>query len=142
VNAHSERLCGLDSRDHVLVAGHQDRVGDRPMPGKCFHIRTDLGVDALLLTARVQVAQPQLDPRHLSDHALVDGRHPVARGVVPVDPQQLASDLVFRMPGQCLDQLVRVDPVLAAGRGAEEQLACGRVDIADVDHDRVAGEQR
>ena len=109
----AERLRRLDGRDHVLVAGHQHRVGDRPVPGQRLHVGPDLGVHPLLLAARVQVAQAQLHQRHLGDDPLVERRHPVAGGVVPVDPQQLASDLLVGMLDQRLDELVGIDSVLA-----------------------------
>jgi hypothetical protein len=142
VDPDAERLRGLDRGNHVLVAGHEDRVGDRAVPGQRLHVGADLGVHALLLAARVQVAQAQLHPRHLRDDPLVDGGHPVPRRVVPVDPQQLAAHHVVRVPGERLDQLVRVDLVLPARGRAEQQLAGGGVDVPDIDHDGVAGEQR
>ena len=132
----------FDGGDHVLVPGHQDRVGDRPVPGQRLHVGTDLGVYAFLLAAGVQVAEPQLDQRHLGDDPLIEGRHPVPGRVVPVDPQQLAPDLIIGLLDQRLDQLVRVDPVLAPGRGTEQQLAGRRVDIPDIHHDGVSGQQR
>jgi hypothetical protein len=70
-------------------------------------------VHALLLAAGVEVAEPQLDPWHLGDDALVDGGHPIPGSVVPVDPEQFAPNVVFCVPGQSLDELVRVYPVLA-----------------------------
>jgi len=142
VDPDAERLRGFHRGHHVLVAGHEDRVGDRAVPGQRLHVGADLGVHSLLLAARIQVAQAQLHPRHLGDDPLVDGGHPVPRRVVPVDPQQLAAHPVVRVPGERLDQLVRVDLVLAARGRAEQQLAGGRVDVPDVDHDGVAREQR
>ncbi len=142
VHPDAERLGGLDRGDHVLIAGDQDGVGDRAVSRQCLHVSADLGVDALLLPARVEVAEAELDPRHLRDDPLVDGRHPVPGRVVPVHPEQLAPDLIVRVPGERLDQLVGVNPVFAPRCGAEEQLARRRVDVADINHDRVAGEQR
>jgi hypothetical protein len=72
------------------------------------------GVHALLLAAGVQVAEPELDPGHLGDDALVDGRHPVAGRVVPVDPEQLAADELVGVLGDDLDQRDRVDPEIPA----------------------------
>ena len=85
VDPHAEGLGRLDRGDHVLVAGDEHGVGDGAVPGQRLQVRPDLGVHALLLAARVQVAEPQLDPGHLGDDPLVDGGHPVAGGVVPVD---------------------------------------------------------
>ncbi len=87
VHPDAERLGGLDRWDHVLIAGDEDGLGDRAMPGQCLHVRADLGVHSLLLPARVEVAEPELDPRHLGNHPLVDGRHPVPGRVVPVHPE-------------------------------------------------------
>ena len=141
VDPDAEGLGRLDRRDHVLVPGDQDGVGDGPVPGQRLHVGPDLGVYALLLATRVEVAEPQLDPRHLGDDALVDRGHPVPGCVVPVDPQQLAADVVLGVPGQSLDQLVGIDPVFLPGRSAEQQLTGRRIDVPDIDHDRVAGQQ-
>src|SRR5579875_2169193 len=105
VDPHSVGLSRLHRRDHVLVPGDQDRVGDRPVPGECLHVGTDLGVHPLLLATGVQVAKAQLDQRHRGDHPLVDGGHPVPSRVVPVHPEKLASDLVAGVLFERLDQL-------------------------------------
>jgi len=97
-------------------------------------------VAAALLAAGVQVAEPQLDPGHLGDDALVNGGHPVAGRVVPVDPEQLAADDLVGVLGDDLDQRDRVDPEFAARAGSEQQLTCGGVNIPDVNHDRISGE--
>jgi hypothetical protein len=141
VHPDAVRLGRLDRGHHVLVAGHQHRVGDGPMPGQGFHVRADLRVHALLLAARVQVAEPQLHPGHLGDHPLVDGGHPVPGRVIPVDPEQFAADQAVGMPGERLDQLVRVDPVLPPGADAEQEFARRGVDITDINHDRVTRER-
>ncbi len=141
VNPDPERLSRLDRRDHILIARYEDGVGDRPVPGQRLHVGPDLSVDALLLAAGVQVPEPQLDQRHLGDYPLVEGGHPVPGGVVPVHPEQLTSDMIVGLPDQRRDEPVGVDPVLAPGCSAEEQLASGRVDVPDIDHDRVPGEQ-
>ena len=125
---------------HVLVARDQHRVGDRAVPGEGLHVGADVGVDALLLAACVQVAEAELDPGHLGDDALVDGGHPVAGRVVPVDAEQFAAEQLVGVLGDGLDEADRVDPVVPARAGAEEQLACGRVDIPDINHDRISGE--
>ena len=97
MDAHPERLGGLDGGDHVLVAGDQDRVAHGVVPGEGLQVAADLGVDALLLPAGVEVAQAHLYPGKLGDHSLVDRGHPVAGRVVPVDPQQLAGDALHRV---------------------------------------------
>ena len=140
VHPDAERLGRLDRGHHVLVARDQHRVGDGPVPGQRLHVRPDLGVHALLLAARVQVAEPELDPGHLGDDPLVDGRHPVPGGVVPVDPEQLAADDLVGVLGDHLDQRDGVDPEIAPRARTEQQFTRGRVDIADVHHDRVAGQ--
>jgi len=142
VDPDAERLGGLHGRDHVLIAGHQDRVGDGPVPGQRLHVGADLGVHAFLLAACIEVAQAQLDQRHLGDDPLVDGRHPVPGRVIPVDPEQLAAHQLVGVPGQRLDQLVGVNPVLTPRSRAEQQFARGRVDITDIHHDGVAGKER
>ena len=140
VNPHAERLGRLDRWHHVLVARDEDRVGDRPVPGQGLHVRPDLGVHALLLTARVQVAEPELDPGHLGDDPLVDGRHPVAGGVIPVDAEQFAADQLVGVLGDHLDQRDGVDPEIPARARPEQQFTRRGIDIADVHHDRVAGQ--
>jgi len=142
VNTDTEGLRGLHRGHHVLVPGDQHGIGNRAVPGQRLHVRADLRVHAFLLAARVQVAQAQLDPRHLCDHALVDGGHTVPGGVIPVHAEQFAPDLVVGVPGEGLDELVRIDPVLAPGGGAEQQLPGGGVDVPDVDHDCVSGKCR
>ncbi len=140
VHAHPEGLGRLDRGHHVLIAGDQDRVGDRPVPGQRLHVRPDLRVHALLLAAGVQVAEPQLDPGHLGDDPLIDRRHPVARRVVPVDPEQIAADDLIGVLGDHLDQRDRVHPEIPARTGGEQQFARCGIDVADVHHDRVAGQ--
>jgi len=110
VDPDPEGLGRLDRGDHVLIARDEDGVGDGPVPGQRLHVGPDLGVHALLLAARVQVAEPELDPGHLGDDPLVDGRHPVAGGVVPVDAEQFTADDLVGVLGDHLDQRDRVDP--------------------------------
>jgi hypothetical protein len=110
------------------------------VPGQGLHVGPDLGVHALLLAARVQVAEPELDPGHLGDDPLVDGRHPVAGGVVPVDAEQFAADDLVGVLGDHLDQRDRVDPEIPPRARPEQQLTRRGIDIADVHHDRVAGQ--
>jgi hypothetical protein len=119
VHPDAEGLGGLDGRHHVLVAGDQHRVGDRAVPGERLHVGADVGVHALLLAARVQVAEPQLDPGHLGDDALVDGRHPVPCRVVPVDAEQLAAEQLIGVLGDGLDEAYRVHAVLPPRAGPE-----------------------
>src|SRR5215469_4806675 len=94
----------LDGGDHVLVASHEDRVRDGPVPCQRLHIGADLRVHALLLATGIEIAQAKLDPRHLRYDSLVDGGHPVTGGVIPVDPQELSADLIFGLPRQGLYQ--------------------------------------
>ena len=102
-------LRGLDGGHHVLVARDQHRVGDGTMPGQGLNVGADVGVHALLLAARVEVAEAELHPCHLGDDALIDGRHRVAGRVVPVDPEQLASEQLVGVFGNRLDEADRVD---------------------------------
>jgi hypothetical protein len=140
VDPHPVGLGRLDRGHHVLVARDEHRVGDGPVPGQRLHVRPDLRVHALLLAARVQVAEPQLDPGHLRDDPLVDGRHPVPGRVVPVDPEQLAPDQIVGVLGDQLNQRDRVDPEIAAGARPEEQFARRGINVANIHHDRVAGQ--
>jgi hypothetical protein len=132
----------VDRGHHVLVPGDQHRVGDGPVPGQRLHVGADLGVHALLLATGVEVAQAQLDLGQLGDDPLVDGGHPVAGRVVPVDPEQLAAHQFVGVLADGLDERDRIDPEVPARAGAEQQLARGSENVAHVDHHGVAGQQR
>jgi hypothetical protein len=63
------------------------------VPGERLEIVADLCVDALLLPAQVQVAQPQFHLPHLGDHTLIDGRDAIAGRVEPVHPQKIVTKM-------------------------------------------------
>jgi hypothetical protein len=132
-------LGGLHGGQHVLVARQQHRVGDRTMPGQRLQVGAELGVHALLLALGVEVAEPQLHQGQVGDDALVHRGLPARRRVEPVHPQELAAELFVGAVGQRPDELLRGDPVLPAGAGVEQQGARGRVEIARVDEDGIAG---
>ncbi len=84
------------------------------MPGQRLHVRANLRVHALLLAARVEVAEPEFDQWHLGDDTLIDGGHAVAGRIVPVHPQQLTADELVRVLADRLDERHGVDPEVAA----------------------------
>lgn len=84
-------LGGHQAGQQIAVAGHQHHVGAGPVPGQFGELGVHRGVDALLRPASVTAgegAEPDGDPGHHTQSAVLGLRHPVGGTVEPVDPQQ------------------------------------------------------
>ncbi|CAM5267938.1 hypothetical protein SHIRM173S_12166 [Streptomyces hirsutus] len=91
----------------VAVAGDQDDVGTGAVAGQLGQLGVHGGVDALLRPAAVAAgegAQPDGDPGHDPQPAVLGLRHPVGGAVEPVDAQQGPARVGLGPVAQPLDE--------------------------------------
>ncbi len=118
----------LHGHTQVLVAGHEDHVGHRPVPRQRHQVGVQLGVHALLLrrplAAEDEVAQTHLHVPQCAQHTVLGGGLPLERRVVPVDPQHRQPGLPLRADPDRLDQrgVVGAQPAAVAPEPGEQRV--------------------
>lgn len=100
-------LGGHHARQQIAVAGHEDDVGAGAVAGQLGQLGVHRGVDALLgppSVAAGQGAEPDGDPGHHAEPAVLGLGHPVGGAVEPVDAQQWPFGVRLGAFSQALDE--------------------------------------
>ena len=134
-------LGGHHARQQVAVAGDEHDVGAGAVAGQFGQLGVHGGVHALLGPAAVaagQGAQPDGDPGHHPQPAVLGLRNAVGGAVEPVDPQQRALRVGLGLIAQPLDQRGVIDGDPGAGRLPGQQAGGGAQQVAGVHQDDAA----
>ena len=134
-------LGGHQPGQQIAVAGDQHDVGAGAVAGQFGELGVHGGVHALLRPAAVaagQRAEPDGDPGHHAQPAVLGLGHAVGGAVEPVDPQQRPLRVGLGALAQPLDQGGVVDGDPGAGGLPGEQARGGAQQIPGVHQDDAA----
>lgn len=87
MDANPEFLRLLDPDSDILIAGHQDGVSHRPIPGEHDHVCHEQRIHPLLFPDCIHEAKPELQTRFEGECQML-GRWTRRSSIVPINPQQ------------------------------------------------------